>query len=97
MLNALTMDQLVILRQTRSTAIEFKSRRTTSTQASTITIPKLTKDNYDEFHATFTNLASCTFGINELPLDYLLRTNVGNYNSQYPLCEAKLKDCIVFN
>lgn len=95
MINAITMEQLIILRQTRSTAIEFKSRRSTSTQASTITIPKLTEDNYDQFHAAFTNLASRTIGINELPLDYLLRTIVGNYNSQYPSREAKLKACIV--
>jgi hypothetical protein len=47
--------------------------------------------------AAFINLASQTIGVNELPLDYLLRDHDGNYNAQYDTSEACLKACIVLN
>ena len=94
-LASLDAAQLNALRHARSTALSFQKNKKDSTSNATMTIPTLTNDNYDEFMAAFINLASRTIGVNELPLDYLLRQQTGNYNSPYPSREAKLKSCIL--
>ena len=58
-------------------------------------VPKFKGLNYDEFMTSFTTLVSCQTGVNDLPLDYLMRENAtGLYDAVYASREAKLKHCI---
>ena len=34
--------------------------------------------------------------MNELPLDYLMRETIGDYDGTWPTCTDKLKNCILF-
>ena len=44
----------------------------------------------------FCSAVSRQIGLNDLPLDYLMRPNLtGNYNGTYASREAKLKECIL--
>ena len=94
-LQNLTAAQMSALRLNRSIAIEYKNKKKDASKNPTLDLPKLTNDNFDEFMAAFTNLASRTIGVNELPIDYLLRTTDGNYNAAYQSREEKLKACIL--
>ena len=95
MLNALNVAQITLLRAERTLAMErAKNRRTHSLPD--MDIPKLTQKNYDEFNTAFATLVSRQIGVNDIPLDYLLRDNaIGNYEAQYASREERLKQCII--
>ena len=95
-LSAITALQLRALRRARAAAIEHKKNRTSASTAS-MTVPSFKGTNYDEFIAAFKSLASRTIGVNDLPLDYLLRDDPpGNYSTRYTSREEKLMKCIIF-
>ena len=94
--NALTVDQMTSLKQSRSNAIQQKTSRANATLP-TMTVPKFTGTNYDEFITAFTTLANRQIGLNDLPLDYLMRDDDPQpYNGIYTSREAKMRACIIF-
>jgi hypothetical protein len=94
--DALTPAQMTILKQSRSNAIEQKKNRA-SANLPAMTVPKVTGNNYDEFITSFTTLANRQIGLNDLPLDYLMRENDPQpYNAIYALREEKMRACIIF-
>ena len=95
-LQAITPVHLTALRRARATALEHKKNRSASTSSS-MTVPSFKGSNYDEFIAAFKSLASRQIGVNDLPLDYILRDEPpGNYMGVYASREEKLMKCIVF-
>lgn len=60
-----------------------------------ITVPKLTKLNWKEFHQAFKELLSRQRGVNSIPLTYVIREHDrGNYSSDYESTEKQLINCI---
>ena len=95
-LQAINTATLAALRQTRATAIEHKKNRK-SAASNAMTVPAFKGNNYDEFIAAFRSLASRQIGVNDLPLDYVMRHDPpGNYNSPYTSRTDKLMKCIIF-
>ena len=93
---AMTIQQLTSLKQARSTAIEHKKNRANTT-LSAMTVPKFTGVNYDEFMTSFTTLANRQIGLNDLPLDYLMREqDPSPYNGIFSSREDKMRSCILF-
>ena len=93
-LNALMQPQLSILKQQRALAKEHLKKKRDS-NLPPMEVPKFKGQNYDEFMTSFTTLVSRQTGVNDLPLDYLMRENeTGNYEAAYTSREAKLKHCV---
>ena len=96
MLQAITAPQLALLKQSRSNAIEQKKNRAANTLPS-MTVPKFNGNNYDEFMTSFTTLANRQIGLNDLPLDYLMRENEPQpYDGFYTSREDKMRSCLLF-
>ena len=55
-------------------------------------IPKLTTSNYEAFITAFQSLASRTKGASGVTLDYLMRTQNGNYESPWVSRDERLKN-----
>ena len=88
---------VAVLRRARGIAIEHKKRRKQNSAAPVMTVPKFNGSNYDEFITAFRSLASRSIGLNDLPLDYLMRDDPpGNYTAGWTSREEKLMKCIVF-
>ena len=95
-LNALTIEQISLLKQSRSSALEQKKNRANLTLP-TMTVPKFTGTNYDEFMTAFTTLANRQIGLNNLPLDYIMRElEPSPYNGIFASREDKIRACILF-
>ena len=96
MLLAINMDQINLLRMERTLALDQEKNRSNDA-TSTMTVPKFTVDNFDDFILAFTTKAKGIIGANKLPLDYVLRenTNPENYNTPWTSREEKLKNCIL--
>ena len=60
-------------------------------------IPKLTTSNYEAFITAFQSLASRTKGAGGVTLDYLMRTQNGNYESPWVSRDERLKNCCRLN
>ena len=96
-LNAINVPQLTLLKQSRSNALEQKRNRANNNLPS-MSIPKFTGNNYDEFITAFTTLANRQIGLNDLPLDYLMRDEEpAPYDGFYASREDKLRACILFH
>jgi hypothetical protein len=95
-LEGINIEQLAILREARSQALEQEKNRSDNNTQGDLVIPKFTIDNFDEFMVAFTNKAKRQIGVNKLPIDYVIRTNTepGNYMALYASREEKLKNCI---
>jgi hypothetical protein len=95
-LQAITAPQLTMLKQARLDALEQKKNRTENTLPS-MTVPKFNGNNYDEFMTSFKTLANRQIGLNDLPLDYLMRDHEPQpYDALYTSREDKMKSCIIF-
>ena len=91
---AIDANQLSILRQQRSTGLDAERRRKESNLPD-MDVPKLTNDNFDEFHTAFAAIVARLTSRAGVGLDYLLRSeDLGNYNAVYPTREEKLKACL---
>jgi hypothetical protein len=97
-IQAININELNILRQSRSKAMEAEKNRNNNEDNMTIVKFK-GRTNYDEFMTSFTTLIRRKYGSNKIPLDYLLRPNQApaNYNALYSSREDKLKSCIALN
>ena len=83
-LDAIQPANVAALRRARGLALEHKKRRKQNSAVAAMTIPKFHGANYDEFITAFWSLASRTIGLNDLPLDYLMRDDPpGNYNQAW--------------
>lgn len=96
-LNAITMDHINRLRQARSEAKAQIKRSKDNALTDTMTIPKFKSDNYGKFMTAFSSLVARKYGANDIPLDYLLRTNEApaNYNALFANRNDKIKQCIL--
>ena len=96
-INAITTNDLALLRKARSTAQEHNKRRKEANASKDMTVPKFHGHNYDEFISAFKSLASRHNGVNGLPLDYLMRNGPpADYFAVWSSREEKLMNCIIF-
>ena len=92
--NNLTAAHLLVLKQQRALAKEHAKGRKEATLPD-MSVPTFKGTNYDEFITAFTTLVSRQTGVNDLPLDYLMRENeTGLYDAVYSSREEKLKHCV---
>ena len=96
-IDAIQPADVAVLRRSRGQALEHKKRRKQNTATAAMTVPKFNGSNYDEFITAFRSLASRSIGLNDLPLDYLMRDSApGTYNQAWASREEKLTNCITF-
>ena len=87
MLLAITAPHLIVLKQSRSNAKEQKKNRANNTLPA-MSVPKIT---------SFTTLANRQIGLNDLPLDYLMRDHDPTPSDGfYANREDKMRSCILF-
>ena len=82
MLTAIDAEQVDQLRIQRTQSIQDEIQ-SSGTALSSMDIPKLTTSNYEAFITAFQSLASRTKGASGVTLDYLMRTQNGNYESPW--------------
>ena len=92
-LQALDAQQVTLMHAQRTTAIGESKRDMSFPQ---MDIPKLTATNYEEFYTSFKAVTSRTIGHNDIPLDYLLHEQKGQYSHAWATRMEKLKNCVVF-
>ena len=93
MLQTLDAAQVAVLRSQRNQALEDEAQLANESSTSTMTIPKLTATNYDEFITAFAALASRTMSSCGATLDYLMRERDGNYDGVWVSRAERLKGC----
>ena len=96
-LQGIDIAQIGILRSQRNQALEEDAQLDKESSSSSMTIPKLTATNYDEFITAFTALASRTMSSCGATLDYLMRENDGNYDAVWVSRAERLKNCAKHN
>ena len=82
MLMGLDNLQVTAMRSQRAQAMHDAAQDKLATLP-TMTVPKLTATNYETFNTAFTAVATRTMGTNGTTLDYLMRTDNGNYDSPW--------------
>ena len=70
-LGGLNAAQMTILRQQRSTA-KMRENAASETNLPDMSVPKLTHNNYDEFHTAFSALVDRQKSVHGVPLGYIL-------------------------
>ena len=85
-----------VMRTQRTKSVEDKVTFAALSKLPEVVVPKLTATNYEIFNTAFTAVVTRTIGMNGLPLDYLMRETVGNYEVAWPTRTDKLKNCILF-
>ena len=96
MLAALDAEQVSQLRNQRNQYIQDQSQESDN-PLSSMDIPKLTTSNYESFITAFQSLASRTKGASGVTLDYLMRTQNGNYETPWVSRDERLKNCCRLN
>ena len=92
MLMGLDNLQVTAMRSQRAQAMHDAAQDKLATLP-TMTVPKLTATNYETFNTAFTAVATRTMGTNGTTLDYLMRTDNGNYDSPWESRKSKLTMC----
>ena len=92
MLMGLNIRQVATLRAQRAQAMHDTAQDKLATLP-TMKVPKLTATNYETFNTAFTAVATRTMGTHGTTLDYLMRTENGNYDSPWESRKIKLKMC----
>ena len=92
MLSNIDLLQLTVMRSQRALAIHDSVQDRLATLP-VMAIPKLTDSNYDAFNTAFVALIARTMGISGTTLDYLTRTENGNFDSVWDSRRTKLKAC----
>ena len=91
---AIMPEHVTEMRRTRTQAVENLKRVNALTLLPAITVPKLTSLNYNIFAPAFMSVLARTIGMNQITLDYITRTQKGNYSAAWPSQMDKLKNCI---
>jgi hypothetical protein len=92
MLSSIDVLQLTVMREQRALAIHDSIQDRLATLPE-MAIPKLTDSNYDAFNTAFVALTARTMGVSGTTLDYLTRTENGNFDSVWDSRRTKLKSC----
>ena len=95
-LQGMNAANLNLMRIQRTRSMQDKASFSALSKLPEIAVPKLTATNYEIFNTAFTAVVARTIGMNSLPLDYIMRATIGNYDDAWPTRTDKLKNCILF-
>ena len=96
-LNALDHAALTVLRTMRTNAMRENEQRKKKTFVE-MTVPKLTKKNWGDFKLAVSESLRRVYGVNEIPLTYVIRQNdTNNFSTNYASRTERLIACTVHN